>query len=336
MARTTRSCPSRTHGPCSPPPASRAGCTSCPEAGHNDLVQAMGAVLRQRRWRPGCRDGDCAPSPGSTPSRLDSPRSRGVLVLVALAVSLPPRPLRRRARVPAHGGVVGGARQPRPAAERRGRAAAPRRDDRASPSIRTTRSATTSRDGRPVLLLSLLVLPAAHDAGACRPQATGGDPLKAGPAHERGAARGRHRGRPRPGSGRHPLARRAAAALLPSSPVLGFLLWPHPEVLSFSMATFALVAGMRGRSGLAALCAAVASVQNPPLALLAVFEAARPFLTGAPARRSRRQRADPGAARPWPSSSLRRSSSWPSSGRRTWPPTKRRARHRSGSARRSA
>jgi hypothetical protein len=84
-----------------------------------------------------------------------------------------------------------------------------------------------------------------------------------------------------------PLARRAAAALLVSSPVLGFLLWPHPEVLSFSMATLALVAGMRGASGLAALSAAIASVQNPPLALLAVFETARPRLVGLPVRRSR-------------------------------------------------
>ena len=37
--------------------------------------------------------------------------------------------------------------------------------------------------------------------------------------------------------------RRALFALLVSSPVLGFLLWPHPEVLSFAMATLALVAG---------------------------------------------------------------------------------------------
>jgi hypothetical protein len=85
-----------------------------------------------------------------------------------------------------------------------------------------------------------------------------------------------------------PFARRAAAALLLSSPVLGFLLWPHPEVLSFSMATLALVAGLRGASGLAALSAAVASIQNPPLALLAAFEAVRPFLSGVPAPRSRR------------------------------------------------
>jgi hypothetical protein len=73
-------------------------------------------------------------------------------------------------------------------------------------------------------------------------------------------------------------ARRAGAALLLSSPVLGFLLWPHPEVLSFAMATLALVAGSRGASGGATLCAAVASIQNPPLALLAVFEALRPNL----------------------------------------------------------
>jgi hypothetical protein len=73
-------------------------------------------------------------------------------------------------------------------------------------------------------------------------------------------------------------ARRAAAALLLSSPVFGFLLWPHPEVLSFAMATLALVAGARGASGLATLCAAASSIQNPPLALLAVFEAVRPTL----------------------------------------------------------
>jgi hypothetical protein len=82
-------------------------------------------------------------------------------------------------------------------------------------------------------------------------------------------------------------ARRAAAALLLSSPVLGFLLWPHPEVLSFAMATLALVAGSRGASGLATLCAAIASIQNPPLALLALFEAAGPALAGVPGPWSR-------------------------------------------------
>ena len=84
-----------------------------------------------------------------------------------------------------------------------------------------------------------------------------------------------------------PWARRAAAALLLSSPVLGFLLWPHPEAFSFAMATLALVAGARGASGAATLCAALASVQNPPLALLALFEALRPELTGARERWSR-------------------------------------------------
>ena len=77
-----------------------------------------------------------------------------------------------------------------------------------------------------------------------------------------------------------PRARGAAALLLASSPALGFLLWPHPEILSFSMATLALVAGSRGDSALAAACAATASVQNPPLALLAVYEAVRPWLAG--------------------------------------------------------
>ena len=84
-----------------------------------------------------------------------------------------------------------------------------------------------------------------------------------------------------------PWARRAAAALLLSSPALGFLLWPHPEVSSFAMATLALVAGSRGASGLATLCAAIASIQNPPLALLAVFEALRPGLAGPPVPWSR-------------------------------------------------
>lgn len=86
-----------------------------------------------------------------------------------------------------------------------------------------------------------------------------------------------------------PWARRAGALFLASSPVLGFLLWPHPEVLSFAMATLALVAGARGASGTAVLCAAVASIQNPPLALLAFFEAIRPWLAGAPVPSSPRR-----------------------------------------------
>lgn len=75
-----------------------------------------------------------------------------------------------------------------------------------------------------------------------------------------------------------PFAVRTAAALLASSPALGFLLWPHPEVLSFSMATLALVLGSRGSRGAAVLCASIASIQNPPLVLLAVFEMAPPGL----------------------------------------------------------
>jgi hypothetical protein len=87
-----------------------------------------------------------------------------------------------------------------------------------------------------------------------------------------------------------PWARRAAAALLATSPALGFLLWPHPEVLSFSMATLALVAGARGASTAATLSASVASIQNPPLALLALVEAVRPALEGVPAGGSGRRR----------------------------------------------
>jgi hypothetical protein len=87
-----------------------------------------------------------------------------------------------------------------------------------------------------------------------------------------------------------PWPRRAAAALLLSSPALGFLLWPHPEVLAVSMATLALVLGARGLAGVATVCAALASVQSPPLALLAVFEAARPWLSGRPHAWSGRRR----------------------------------------------
>ena len=117
-------------------------------------------------------------------------------------------------------------------------------------------------------------------------QATGGDVLKAGPLTN-AVLLGAAIGAVLLFAPVAPLARRAGAALLLFSPVLGFLLWPHPEVLSFSMATLALVAGRRGASEAASLGAAIASIQNPPLALLAVFEAARPWLAGAPARRSR-------------------------------------------------
>jgi hypothetical protein len=47
-------------------------------------------------------------------------------------------------------------------------------------------------------------------------------------------------------------------------------LWPHPEVFSFSLAIAALVWRSTGRRSLAVLAAALASVQNPPLVLLAL------------------------------------------------------------------
>ncbi|HSD27538.1 MAG TPA: hypothetical protein VLL75_09545 [Vicinamibacteria bacterium] len=65
-------------------------------------------------------------------------------------------------------------------------------------------------------------------------------------------------------------ARRTFATLSLLSPALWFVVWPHPEVFSFSLATVALVWRAAARSEAAILAAAVASVQNPPLALLAV------------------------------------------------------------------
>jgi hypothetical protein len=59
------------------------------------------------------------------------------------------------------------------------------------------------------------------------------------------------------------------AGLLASSPALGFLLWPHPEVLSFAGVTLALVARERGALAAASAFAGMAALQNPPLVLLA-------------------------------------------------------------------
>jgi hypothetical protein len=73
-------------------------------------------------------------------------------------------------------------------------------------------------------------------------------------------------------------ARRTFAALSLLSPALWFVVWPHPEVFSFSLATLALVWRAAARAEAAVPAAAFASVQNPPLALLAGaiwFEAAR-------------------------------------------------------------
>ena len=62
--------------------------------------------------------------------------------------------------------------------------------------------------------------------------------------------------------------RLALGGLLLFSPALGFLMWPHPEVLSFALVTIALVLEARGRPAAAVLLAALASLQNPPLVLL--------------------------------------------------------------------
>ncbi|HEV7503093.1 MAG TPA: hypothetical protein VGQ33_23905, partial [Vicinamibacteria bacterium] len=48
-----------------------------------------------------------------------------------------------------------------------------------------------------------------------------------------------------------------------------------------------LVLGSRGATGPAVLCAAIASIQNPPLVLLAVFEGVRPWLGANPPARPR-------------------------------------------------
>jgi hypothetical protein len=57
--------------------------------------------------------------------------------------------------------------------------------------------------------------------------------------------------------------------LLLFSPALGFLMWPHPEVLSFALGALALVLAACDRPAAAVLAAALASLQNPPLVLLA-------------------------------------------------------------------
>ena len=81
--------------------------------------------------------------------------------------------------------------------------------------------------------------------------------------------------------------------LLVFSPALGFLLWPHPEVFSFALVALAVVQWARGRRASSVLAAALASLQNPPLALLVALlgaasavaswrqRSARPALLGA-------------------------------------------------------
>jgi hypothetical protein len=56
--------------------------------------------------------------------------------------------------------------------------------------------------------------------------------------------------------------------LLLFSPALAFLMWPHPEVFSFALVALAIVLWARGRRAPSVLAAALASLQNPPLALL--------------------------------------------------------------------
>jgi hypothetical protein len=65
--------------------------------------------------------------------------------------------------------------------------------------------------------------------------------------------------------------RLALGGLLLFSPALAFLLWPHPEVFSFSLVSLALCLSLAGRRTMAVLAAALASVQNPPLVLLVAF-----------------------------------------------------------------
>jgi len=65
--------------------------------------------------------------------------------------------------------------------------------------------------------------------------------------------------------------REAFLALVAFGPQLWFVVWPHPEVFSFSLVVIALVAMRREFWHVSVFCAALASVQNPPLVLLAAF-----------------------------------------------------------------
>ncbi len=62
--------------------------------------------------------------------------------------------------------------------------------------------------------------------------------------------------------------RLALGGLLLLSPALGFLMWPHPEVLTFALVALALALAAGGWHAAAVLAAALASLQNPPLVLL--------------------------------------------------------------------
>jgi hypothetical protein len=63
--------------------------------------------------------------------------------------------------------------------------------------------------------------------------------------------------------------RLALTCLLLFSPALWLLLWPHPEVYTFSMVTLALVGLSARKLDAALLAASAAAMQNPPLIVLA-------------------------------------------------------------------
>jgi len=72
-------------------------------------------------------------------------------------------------------------------------------------------------------------------------------------------------------SGLSPTARRLLATLLAVSPLLPFLLWPHPEIMTVAFATSSLVLRHGGRRAAAVLAMALASLQASPLALAAAL-----------------------------------------------------------------
>ncbi|MDP2183256.1 MAG: hypothetical protein Q8K99_11895 [Actinomycetota bacterium] len=65
-----------------------------------------------------------------------------------------------------------------------------------------------------------------------------------------------------------PFRRRAFALLWFASPILGYIRWPNPEVLTASLVVIAICLASRRNYRWAALCAALASTQNPPALLL--------------------------------------------------------------------
>ncbi|HVQ30093.1 MAG TPA: hypothetical protein VMV21_10965, partial [Vicinamibacteria bacterium] len=77
----------------------------------------------------------------------------------------------------------------------------------------------------------------------------------------------------------------ALATLLLLSPAAAFVLWPHPEAFCSGLVVLSLVLWREGRITAAVALTALASVQNPPLVLLALFlwwEAARAARARAP------------------------------------------------------